>query len=608
MATTDPAAVASGSVSSYVYGPLEPGSIRLIKILSAHSEDANICCQTACFRRDEELDYTALSYAWGPKAEPSLIILDGQDFYVRQNLLDFLRTACKLRGQSYFSRWFWIDALSINQSDGVERNHQVASMSAIYSNAKDVLIWLGPRSQNSDIVMQILRRPLGYWRDSREFYDMWTSVDSSAVERLVERSYWSRLWIFQEIAFARHRTLMCGDWCVAWESFADFLDLLERKSTSDSGARSLPSDSPAGTKKRSHIMRSCRAVRGSLALRVVKRASQTVQAIPLWDPMFALEHLQCSDPRDKVYALVGVAAQHKTSIEPDYTVPILTVAHAVLRYQHQIKPPTGIDEVDRQCTKLEHLLGLHSWAMLETVAQKDSYRNGEFGWNVYWAAFYSHSAVANLLAKHTGRRDTSKTHIDSWLADAVNHGHEETVARLLALEFINIDHHPQTKVRYAETAPQIYLLDIALRRGHVAIARMLLETGHFDINASLSQVPLNLRHINPLHLAVQQRDVAMVEMLLSNQSIDVNQRRKGNTPLENAVKLANVKSGPRDQALSIVGKLLASGKAQVPRKLLHICIDLKMLKTDASRIQGCAECVNLARPTQAQWQEWTVAW
>ncbi|KAK5696179.1 hypothetical protein LTR97_008599 [Elasticomyces elasticus] len=446
--------------------------------------------------------------------------------------------------------------------------------------------------------MRVLDEPVGYWRDSPKFYDMWTPEHSTAIQLLVERPYWSRLWVFQEIAFTRRKLLMCGDWCVAWESFADLVDVVERKSTSDSGVRLLRPDILAGAKRSWGVvpretMESCHAVRSSLAMPVIKRASQTVHVIPLWNLMFALQHLSCSDPRDKVYALLVVAAQTLNPLEPDYTMSVLDVAHAVLRHEHRIKPPGGLNEVERQCKELEGLLGLQDSAMLkilnpigefgqkvsipvfeemqEAIATSNIYFRT--GVNVWWAASHGHSAVEDLLARYTDHH-ISQSYLDAWLWYAVEQGQHQTLPSLLALAAVRNDHRLLTKIRHTRSARHTSLLDIALRRGHVIIARMLLETGHFDVNASLPGVFRNFRNINPLHLAVQQRDVAMVKMLLSIQDIDVDRRRNRKTPFEKAVTLANVNSGPHDQITSIIGKLLASGKIQVSRKLVHICTDL----------------------------------
>jgi hypothetical protein len=89
------------------------------------------------------LTYTAVSYAWGDPTPRHTILVDGHPRMIAQNLWEFL-----MRTRSYNeTRWLWIDALSISQSDLEERRHQVGIMSRIFSGADKVLVWLGERER-----------------------------------------------------------------------------------------------------------------------------------------------------------------------------------------------------------------------------------------------------------------------------------------------------------------------------------------------------------------------------------------------------------------------------------------------------------------------------
>lgn len=46
--------------------------------------------------------------------------------------------------------YIWIDAISINQDDYVERNHEVLKMGQIYNSASRVIIWLGPGGNDNE--------------------------------------------------------------------------------------------------------------------------------------------------------------------------------------------------------------------------------------------------------------------------------------------------------------------------------------------------------------------------------------------------------------------------------------------------------------------------
>ncbi|KAK2004238.1 hypothetical protein LX36DRAFT_696244 [Colletotrichum falcatum] len=74
-------------------------------------------------------------------APPTTITCNGRDILVPHNLEKALLRI--RRGPEVAGKKFWIDAVSINQTDDEERSSQVKLMAAIYSSADSVLIWLG---------------------------------------------------------------------------------------------------------------------------------------------------------------------------------------------------------------------------------------------------------------------------------------------------------------------------------------------------------------------------------------------------------------------------------------------------------------------------------
>jgi hypothetical protein len=88
-------------------------------------------------------EYETLSYAWGSPSEPSHdILVNGQRYRVRQNLYHVLsQLGISLRYASDVR--LWVDAICINQDDGLERATQVKRMKQIYSTAMRTVVWLG---------------------------------------------------------------------------------------------------------------------------------------------------------------------------------------------------------------------------------------------------------------------------------------------------------------------------------------------------------------------------------------------------------------------------------------------------------------------------------
>ncbi|KDN71775.1 putative heterokaryon incompatibility protein [Colletotrichum sublineola] len=83
--------------------------------------------------------FSALSYVWGDPSEKQQIRVSGHEVSVTKNLFDALRHF-RLPDQELM---LWADALCINQDDLEERADQVQLMREIYSRAATVLVWLG---------------------------------------------------------------------------------------------------------------------------------------------------------------------------------------------------------------------------------------------------------------------------------------------------------------------------------------------------------------------------------------------------------------------------------------------------------------------------------
>ena len=128
-------------MTSEVYSSLPIGTaskeIRLIELLPGREDEPISCIFHRYTLGSPDLEYTALSYTWGdPKSPKYKILIDNHAFNVRQNLWHFLK-----QGRQ-FGRYglLWIDAISVDQSDINERNHQVALMRDIYSQVRRRLL------------------------------------------------------------------------------------------------------------------------------------------------------------------------------------------------------------------------------------------------------------------------------------------------------------------------------------------------------------------------------------------------------------------------------------------------------------------------------------
>ena len=171
-----------------------------------------------------DADYQCLSYRWGDlKVTQTILIHDDlvqeeKSFGVSQNLYDYLATAQQLQGRSSMGLHLgldgelWIDALCIDQTSTGERNHQVALMGKIFSEAGRTIIWLGNSTTD------------GYhWKDMIEKEgDTKKPPLHVRMRSLTQDEYWNRAWITQEVILARDPIVLLGEFVTPYNSlYAD---------------------------------------------------------------------------------------------------------------------------------------------------------------------------------------------------------------------------------------------------------------------------------------------------------------------------------------------------------------------------------------------------
>ncbi|KAF2728797.1 HET-domain-containing protein [Polyplosphaeria fusca] len=260
--------------------------------------------------------YTALSYTWGDPTDPRKITVHGAGtLEVRKNLWEFLRRQSSMISQP---KLFWVDALCINQSNVHERNHQVNLMRDIYDEAREVYIWLGTESTNSNIAMDYVKTKGTRKIRSRGagFHAIWTREEGRALRDLCERPYWRRMWVIQEIVHARRIMVWCGEKSFTWGAFESLyltLKILE------------------DTHWFPHHEFSIEILQSSAAVTAWQRAHWRHPETPAPSLRTLLEvfrHWQCADIRDKIFALVSMASSG-TTIVPDYSLPSRDLYFAV---------------------------------------------------------------------------------------------------------------------------------------------------------------------------------------------------------------------------------------------------------------------------------------
>ena len=173
-------------------------------------------------------------------------------------------------------------------------------MSTIYSKAEEVIAWLGPASEDSDVGMKWLSH---IHRDIAP-----TLEEFRAAIKLCEREYWHRMWVLQEFGLAGDMTVHCGSKGVDWMAFAEYCTgIIEKDLPKISDDFDIPGNYTAVHRVYSVIYYRKFRRRGMFD-------ENTLLAL-----LAAFNDRQCVDPRDTVFALLGMASDCR-DLDPQFAL------------------------------------------------------------------------------------------------------------------------------------------------------------------------------------------------------------------------------------------------------------------------------------------------
>jgi hypothetical protein len=301
--------------------------------------------------------YKALSYTWGDQNITKAILLDGHRIEVTTNLEAALR---HIRGSVSDPLSIWIDAICINQKDEAEKSEQVGRMRDIYSRADEVITWLGTSSDEGRsklamrwiaefggrakalniggtpdmLLKKVLERAEGipsdlddneeqaFVRDLKRNLSSETNPDYddlvTALQDILQRAYWSRIWIVQEVRMAAKINFMCADGTVDMAPLHHALRLL--RNFRQWQLVKLGYDVSGGPLAHvdSGLQRQVLQTNPSNPIDLLK-VSRT-SGMPMISLLRRLQDFKASDPRDRVFALLGLARDAKElGLKPNYS-------------------------------------------------------------------------------------------------------------------------------------------------------------------------------------------------------------------------------------------------------------------------------------------------
>ncbi|KAF7503295.1 hypothetical protein GJ744_004017 [Endocarpon pusillum] len=367
-------------------------SIRLLRIHGASGREQEIKCTLQPFDLKDEPCYCALSYTWGAPVrsfdsqdealpnEVRSILCNGQALSVTPNLEDAL---AELR-QSGFIDWLWVDSISINQSNLIERASQVALMARIYHSANETIAWLGKDETGAEdlqwgidvMVPEMVRRGSKYW-ETRCLSDaelpLIFGVDDIPGKVLRIETFIAthhllhRAWVAQEVALSRAIHVRCGRWRFQWADFQNVYKSLVKARWFLEKVSARSPDTHELFKRAGAMLllicatRACVAFERPDTQEVLLPARMMILTIMdledeygmrtdmekaaawLGDSLSKIRLLQSSELHDKIYSALGIASHFADRvfqlIRPDYgrsaeEVYTSATANIIMNCQH----------------------------------------------------------------------------------------------------------------------------------------------------------------------------------------------------------------------------------------------------------------------------------
>ena len=305
----------------YTYSPLShPLDIRFVILhpatisspIEVNILKTNLTCKPS---------FEALSYTWGDQRTLRPITVHGakrQALYVTENLeaaLRHLRYTDKIR-------LLWIDALCINQGDIKERSLQVMRMGDIFSRAANVSIWLGEAANRSDEAMDFVDQVSHLGKLDRLTKDRSLVGKWQALAVLMRRSWFSRRWVLQEVAYATKATVHCGMKHSKWSDFSDAVALFGEKFDEINllfGSANHQFDENGDRPSLGNVRRVSAHALVTTLNHIIRKAAdgRVIQRLCTMETLISdVALLQVSEPRDTVYALLTLVKDVRPLKEP----------------------------------------------------------------------------------------------------------------------------------------------------------------------------------------------------------------------------------------------------------------------------------------------------
>ncbi|KAM0141445.1 hypothetical protein ACHAP3_002309 [Botrytis cinerea] len=516
----------------YQYQSINLGrpSIRLLQLHKGHWSDKIRGHFISAWFDDPDsiIPYFALSYTWGYIDKVEEVIIDSARIKVTFNLHMALT---HLRSQEE-DQIFWIDALCINQENFHEKIHQIRHMGDIYKKAEKVVIWLGRGTEETDLVMDAMKRlrkaSLSWhsaeWRDKASGWvdenNEYLSNLREQMRLILDRPWFRRIWILQEVANARRSTTVhCGNKSISATIFSQFPALV---------ALNPPV----------HVQSVLDIMPG-----ISRNESWWAQGQKLQTLILKFRESEATDDRDKIYALLGMSSDtHRSNIlnskyDKSSQQVIREAVSFILSENHsQLVDDVSLYQfIDWSLTKF-----LDNIEDLEGAMLMDAFEGAEEGF-------------LKLLIETDVCRISSRDFFDRTPVHWAVQREQPTILKMLLdtplCSFEKVDSVGQTPLSLAIQAGNAEIIQLllhkgaALEEGHLKLAVEKENINIVDLLVQKDRAKIMAGHHNPFHksllLAINIGNCDIIKLLL-NHGAEVSRRDLKTTILDSGYKVIEI--------------------------------------------------------------------
>ncbi|KAH4220265.1 hypothetical protein HBI06_172690 [Parastagonospora nodorum] len=386
------------SPTASYYGSLAENGFRLL-LLEPGPLGSEMIGRMQEFDLSNAPPYYALSYVWGQEPALHRIAINNTITRIRPNLFYALQ---RIRALQNVGISLWVDSVSIDQLNDVERSAQVTRMAQIYNKAAGVYIWLDEEDATSKIAIELVNKVhAGIQGENLQKTSFpwaklwWKDYSFTALSLLMERPWFRRGWVIQEAAFSKHSIIQCGDRQLQLKHVTEVTNLIRSKFNSEPQAPGILS-----TKTRTGTLMNFIDSPAVRLLDLIQKSFEKTADGSILNHLMSLEMLvhlatfsETSNEQDTIYTLLNLAndqsslSRHNQGsvIVPDYSKSTISVYTDFVRYCYSengsldiiCRPwaPSSLSRAQENSGDDQELTYLPSW-----IASREKLPYGDPSW------------------------------------------------------------------------------------------------------------------------------------------------------------------------------------------------------------------------------------